>query len=381
MFTLDEIMNYEKHPAVIKFIKDNIPLENVYGREQVPNSFIEKQLNLDPIQFAENLVGKDSKSAIGISMMAVHLKNAFINEVSKINFDFNENNSTWDEYLNGIKMLGFEEILSDHGENDEFGSVQSEIMFKHKDYTIIWIVNSFQMMDNKKVNSSCIYFNGTLKDENNYGDDIPMSRGYQGGTDIITANLDMRQMPSYYLSKVLSTFNIVDTWVANELYSKRLLEKEKILTIDDSILEKIYSKASRSENYPNLYIKDDFYQSLKKFYHELSIEEQEHLYIHGRLLDGRYSNNEYISQDIKEKLIQKGFLKEDMVYITAQIISLSHKNDFKNPWQYLNESLAKLTKSELKELLAYALTKKNETYSIYHFGEDTFKLIDKLINA
>lgn len=381
MFTLDEIMNYEKHPAVIKFIKDNIPLENVYGREQVPNSFIEKQLNLDPIQFAENLVGKDSKSAIGIGMMAVHLKNAFINEVSKINFDFNENNSTWDEYLNGIKMLGFEEILSDHGENDEFGSVQSEIMFKHKDYTIIWIVNSFQMMDNKKVNSSCIYFNGKLKDENNYGDDIPMSRGYQGGTDIITANLDMRQMPSYYLSKVLSTFNIVDTWVANELYAKRLIQKDKILQIDDSVLNKIYSKATRTEQYPNLFIKDDFYQELKKFYSDLSVDEQEHLYIYGTLLDGRYSDNGYLTDSVKKKLIEQGFLEEDMVYISAQIIALSYRNDFKNPWGHINESLKRLTKVELKELLAYAKTKKNEIYSVYHFKDDTFKLIDELINA
>ena len=379
MYTIENIMDYEKHPEIYKLIKSYLPIKNINGRDQVPDSFIKETLSIDPICFAERMLGEvvDKSLETSYIFLGTHLKSALLKEISKINFDFNANNSTWDQYIQGVKNLGFEEILSKHEKNSD---VESDIMFKHKDYTIIWIVNSFNGYSGKTVNASFIYFNGTLK-YHNTGSDIPLNLNYQLGTDIICGSLDMKEMPSYYLTRILSTFNIVDHLIDNNIYLLKLMDKDKLLTLDKDVLEKIFLKATRIngkyENSLNFEVCKDFYKKVISFYEKYSESERERIHIYGDLMDGRYSRRNFLPKDVLEDAIEFGFNEEDIPYLTAQIIYFD--KIYKNAWEDIELAVTKLRKEDLLILLDVCESKKEESFSPYHFSDETFNLIKSLL--
>jgi len=393
MFVLENIMNYENHPETLAMIQKIIPIEKVGGRDQVPANFVQDQLALDPVKIAENILGltnggydKGSDSVIAISMVAMHFKSAVINEISKINFDFNERKSTWDEYLAGVVMLGFEEIARWESDNED-ENVKTELMFKHKDHTIIWVLNSFEFSngESKKVNSSNLYFNLTLKNGVDDNHDIPMSRGYHYGTHIISGSLDMREMPSFRLQQLFTQFDFVDQWIDEGIYSEQLMNKETMSKVDDEILEKIFGKVTRNLKYSgedlNAVMKTEFFEKSKDFYYGLSKKEQKHIHFYGSLFDGRWGNNPFLSEDLTKKAIESGFTENEIVYLTAQIIDFDINAKFENPWQEQKLIAKVLTMDELKKLM-FLVAEEKEVTSYRRFDnldDKTIKNIMKIV--
>lgn len=358
---LNDFINYEenkdsaellKDEKIVDFVKKLIPTEKTEVGLTVPSCFVDIVVKSGNTDLIDNLCNNNkllkesffikyikSETVEFRDFFTVHLRKALMIEISKINHD--AKSKKWSDHNNLIKILGFEKII------DKNINWLENIVYKHKDYNIFWVVSPYiNHKEESFINRSILYFNGIEKDINNL-QSIPMSRYYQAGTDIIVANLDMRDMPSHQLTKVLSNYNIVDNLIAFNIQG---FNKEDFKNIDSDLYNNMFKKNNVLKKDLKREDNNEYFKKIKSLFDSLSENEKECINIYGRFVDGLYSSNEYLSKDMIKKVLSYGFQKEDIPYVSSQIIVLLSELDLENPFNNIKASLSKLSKDEINQL-------------------------------
>lgn len=233
--TLDAIMNINDHPDVKEALTKVIKIKKINGTNTVCPDFQKTALNLDPVLITEDFFGKN-KDSISASLFVVHLKNAINTIIEEITQDFSERNSTWEEYLSGVERLGFRELFNI--EKQSTGHDDRTTSYWSDEHSMLWIIDSFTFSDNRrKVNSSTLYFNAKVRNDDDWGYDLPMSRGVTPFTDVVSASIDMREAPTYRFFEILKFFKPITHWTEFDCYDKRF--SSNIDLVDNEVVEKM----------------------------------------------------------------------------------------------------------------------------------------------
>ena len=243
---------------------------------------------------------------------------------------FASHHSNWDEYIQCVENMGFQKIAIDHNDNLD---IETEIMFKHKDYSIVLVANSFQIRKSKVVNSSYFYFNGSIKEDVDisYFNNIPLSRSNQYGTNIDVYDIDAREMPFYFLMKILFLFDIEEYFVNSNFYPSRITNKNQLLD-NKAALDKIFSK-SVIESHPLKFdFNSEFHKQVAAFFNSYNHKEKLKIFEHIKNINYDLNSKHYLPDYVIKDIFNYtySFEKDDIPFITAQIMEYYIASNYPN---------------------------------------------------
>lgn len=218
--------NIKDYPDMFESLKSAIPTVEIQGKETVDPEFQKMVLAFDPLGDAEEFckeVGFDEKAIMGLGLLNIALSVAIKEVVRSMTMDFSERESTWEEYLNGVKSLGFVEVLELPKLNkyDEYKPTDDIVKyFWNYEHSILWIVDSYTSIE-QRVNSSNIYLQGIKRDRSKYHE-LPINHSIAFNTDVSVMSCDMREMPTYKLFELLEKFQTTKYWLEYNCYSPEL---------------------------------------------------------------------------------------------------------------------------------------------------------------
>ena len=384
MITIEQITSKNKDDETLEYIKNIIDAA-------MDGSFVSKEF-IDYLN-SNNFLNNDNKyikkehflkySADGINLFLIHLRNVLQKEVAKTNFDFNSDDCTWYEYINNIKGLDFDII----GEYKDPENKCDEIIFKHKEFSIFWIIHSYESYvdtntTNKYASGSRIHFEGTLRNKNEKGYKLQLSRHIQEGTNQICCSIDMRVQASYLLTEIIKTFKIADYMFDFFPYTEKLEKNNVFDNIDSDILDKMFlyhvrTPTENDEKEIEFKYKTEKYEKVNAFLDTLPQSEKERIYNYGSFIGGRFSSECYLPKDIIQKLLDFGFENNEINYVNSQIIFIFYKSNLPNPWNNFKNSFKGMPKEDIIKIMEY---RESERSFIEDFNEDEKSIVKELIS-
>lgn len=379
---IDTLHNIKDHSELMERMKAVIPMTMNNGVKAVEPEFQKMVLQFDPLYEAEKMASdlgfnKDEieKATFSWGIMNIAIISAIKTVIKEITMDFSERDSTWDEYVNGVLSLGFEEIFEAPKKDSERDDITK--LFWHKEYSILWVLGSFTWTnkDERKVNDSNIYLHGKTRGEDR-GFDLPLSRGVAYNTDIVHMNCDMREMPTYKFFEILRVFEPVQYWSEFDCYSKTL--SENLYSLPKEIVDKMVNRITSHFDFEHhkFLVKSDMHNAVDKFISELTIEQKKRgmawMYLFG------YENIKpsQLPSDLIELLSTYTEVHEySLGYASSLLLDMRRNKDFTMDMD--NYCVDSFSKEELQPLLDRLIQRKQSLNSTF-FDESAYeRLVDK----
>lgn len=375
---LHAIMNINDHPDIKEALTKFVKMKKINGINTVCPKFQKMILDLDPMQTTEDLLGEKDDLA-GATLFILHLKNAINQIIGEITQEFSERTSTWEEYLSGVERLGFRELFNiekkSTSDNDRTTSYWNE------EHSMLWIIDSFSFSNNqRKVNSSTLYFNAHVRNDNDWGYDLPMSRSITAYTNVVTAHIDMREAPTYYFFEILKFFKPITHWTEFDCFDKRF--SDNLDLVDDEVLEKMTAynvvdlgRRFEADKFPKKL--DSIVQSILS---EMTEEELLYSKTYSQCLQYVSSRRSFIPEkynDMLKEQVEEQFI-EHAVGLFAYTISKMRIKDDREFDDYYDKVVETLTAEDLTPLYKQ-FKKKDKKMRNFEISEACFeKLKDKV---
>lgn len=364
MSIIDDLKNNKEFK---KLIINLIEVKEQNGIKYVPEDFEKKIDQLDPLDLAEKFLGasyNDNKEVSSLGILNMHIKEMIREEIMNINGDFSTRTVDFNEYVERVKLNGFNEIYNK--EYDIDGKKEREIILYHPRYSILCQLDS---CDENKVNSSNIYFN--FKEKNNeYTNELQMSRGYIPYTNTYEGSLDMRDQFNYKLFSLIKNYDLQKEWknFDTSLYSylshKKVdisddnswgkILKEKVESFPDEIKTILLSKNIIKENNRRSF---EYYKDKDMFLMDIQeIDEKElnRLLIKNELTEGYTEKNPevFLSKGIRKKIrnsIDDNFIIEN----TGVILNVARNKvvDIDRSKKEIKKVLSELNKKQKEKII------------------------------
>lgn len=370
--TLNVIMNINDHPDVKEALTKVIKMKKINGTNTVCPEFQKTALNLDPVLITEDFFGKNKDSS-SAALFVVHLKNAINTIIEEITQDFSERNSTWEEYLSGVKRLGFRELFNI--EKPSTGHDDRITSYWNDEHSMLWIIDSFSFSDNKrKVNSSNLYFNAKVRNSNDFGYDLPMSRGITPFTDVVSAHIDMREAPTYRFFEILKFFKPINYWTEFDCFDQRFTLNIKL--VEDDVVEKMtaYNVVDFSQRLDVSYNDKRLEPIVLSIINDMTAEELLYSKTFSQCLQYVHSRTSFVPKkyaDLIAEQVEEQFL-EHAIGLFAYTISKKETKDTKEFDDYYDKVVEILTAEDLIPLY-HRFEKQDKEMRYFEISEACFK--------
>jgi hypothetical protein len=196
-------------------VKNNIiEYKNNNGIKTVDDRFTSDILSRDPLEMAEILlssigaeINKEVISSIGF--INIHINRIIKEEISKLTHDVSFG-SPFEKYINVFKMNNFEIIYkkeyNHQSEYDDNSILEKEVFLWNKEYSMLIQMDSYSLTGSNSIN---LYCQGVYKNKPYYNDICSNIIPY---TNYRTINVDLRDLPSLKIQKVIENFNLLKEW-------------------------------------------------------------------------------------------------------------------------------------------------------------------------
>lgn len=227
---VEALLNIDENQELKQQITSMIPLLKMNDREVIDPVFLNFLLNIDPIKEAENILDierhspeAESDAALSMGMFVSAVKKAMLSIANELCVDFSANRTTWDEYIDNVKALGFEEISRKDFKSSLSTRTEESVVFFHPQHSMLWEIRSYSHYK-KKVSSSSLYFNGKIRD----GQKLPsfrFSMGYIAPSGVYYFDTNMTEMPSHKFFEILTCIKPVQSWGIFNIWNKEVLSQ------------------------------------------------------------------------------------------------------------------------------------------------------------
>lgn len=276
---LDILSNIDLYPEYQKLITAEIPMVENNGIETVCPVFQKSVLDFDAMAEGEKEAKKAAEFGLQniddqlFGLIFINLKSAYQQAIQKLTMDFSERHSSWSEYLDGVKRLGFKEFAEFNSlGRDETQDVTK--LFWHTEHSILWVVDSYTSCNGRKVNSSFIHLCGTYLTKGDYGRDVLCSRGVTFNTDTTHLDCDMREMPTYKLQNILTSFAPSEYWTEFGVFNKTI--EHNFSSLPQDIVDKMISRSCSDYEFEHRgFEKHKMHKTLDQFVDTLNEDELE----------------------------------------------------------------------------------------------------------
>ena len=243
---IKKLVNIKDYPELKHQLKEHVPIVTVNGIQTICSDFQKFITETDPstvclfeginYDYTSNI---DTNDGFNFSFINIHIFDVFKTIIAELTYDVMSSKNTWDEYIDCVKRLGFEEIHSFNVKKSSYE--QDHFIFWSNTYHMLWHIDSYSEYNGEEitVNSSTLYLNGKPKNDN--FNHLPYSGGFVSYSNVLEASFDMRNLPSKKLFNILSCITPVQYWFKADIY---LPMQSELNNLPDYVKKFVFSKQS-----------------------------------------------------------------------------------------------------------------------------------------
>lgn len=380
-----KLVEIKKHPELKAKLKEYVPFVNVNGIQTVCPDFQNFISSTDPVSVSlfegisdDTVLQKEKDDHLGLFFVNVHLFDVFKTIIAEVTQDVMSSKNTWDEYLDCVKRLGFEQVHSFKTKKHEFE--QEHLIFWSNSQYMLWYINSYQTNPNDKtVNSSTLYLNGIPKNKDYRN--LPYSGGFVHYSNCLEVSFDMRNLPSKKLFDILACIKPVEYWYDAKIY---LPDVSELNHLPDYVKNALYSK-NLSSTHKEKKVKLPLYEmhhDILNFVEKEITQDDLILIFNFTHLYSLSRQDNVLPLSIIEKMDQVlGISDEYYKGCLASVCCKKYRNlklgDNRNHESILSDLMAVLKPIELVQ---YYNEKKKDKYREYFISKEDFDKLEKFVS-